>query len=56
MPKYYIDLSNRTSLEELIAVIAAADIFVGPDSGPAHIAAAARTPAVVIYGGYMIVR
>jgi ADP-heptose:LPS heptosyltransferase len=48
----YIDLREETSLEELVAVIAAGDIFVGPDSGPAHIAAAVGTPAVAIIGGY----
>jgi hypothetical protein len=50
--KNYIDLRDRTSLEELVAVIAAADVFVGPISGPVHIAAAADVPAVVIIGGY----
>ncbi len=48
----YIDLRTKTSLEELIAVIAAGDVFVGPPSGPSHIAAAADIPAVVIIGGY----
>ena len=50
--KNYIDLCDQTSLEELVAAIAAADILVGPISAPVHIAAAARIPAVVIYGGY----
>jgi ADP-heptose:LPS heptosyltransferase len=48
----YVDLRDDTSLEELVAVVAAGDIFVGPVSGPAHIAAAAGIPAVVIIGGY----
>jgi ADP-heptose:LPS heptosyltransferase len=48
----YIDLRGRTSLDDLVAAIAAADLYVGPMSGPAHIAAAAGTPSVVIYGGY----
>jgi ADP-heptose:LPS heptosyltransferase len=48
----FINLRGRTSVEELVAAIAAADLYVGPMSGPAHIAAAAGTPAVVIYGGY----
>jgi heptosyltransferase III len=38
------------SLRELIALIAGARIFIGNDSGPAHIAAATGRPAVVIYG------
>jgi ADP-heptose:LPS heptosyltransferase len=48
----YIGLRGRTSLGELVAAIAAADLYVGPSSGPSHIAAAAGTPEVVIYGGY----
>lgn len=52
MPGTYVDLRGRTSVAELVAAIAAADLYVGPISGPAHIAAAAGTPSVVIYGGY----
>lgn len=37
-------------IRELIALIAGARLFVGNDSGPAHIAAATQRPAVVIYG------
>lgn len=48
----YIDLRGKTGLAELIAAIAAADLLVGPVSGPLHIAAATGTPAVVILGGY----
>jgi ADP-heptose:LPS heptosyltransferase len=48
----HIDLRARTSVDDLAAAIAAADLYVGPISGPAHIAAAAGTPGVVIYGGY----
>jgi ADP-heptose:LPS heptosyltransferase len=38
------------TLRELIALIAGAKLFVGNDSGPAHLAAASTCPAVVIYG------
>jgi ADP-heptose:LPS heptosyltransferase len=31
-------------------MVAGARVFVGNDSGPAHIAAAARTPVVTIFG------
>lgn len=48
----YRDLRGRTNLESLAAAVAAADVFLGPVSGPAHIAAAARVPAVIIAGGY----
>ena len=50
--KNYIDLRAQTSLEELVAAVAAADALVGPPSGPIHIAAAAGVPAVEIIGGY----
>ena len=49
---HYLDLRGKTALEELVAAIGAADLHVGPVSGPVHIAAAVGTPAVVIYGGY----
>lgn len=49
----YLDLRGRTSLEEFAAAIAAADLHVGPDSGPVHIAAAAHKRSVVLYGGYL---
>jgi ADP-heptose:LPS heptosyltransferase len=35
---------------QLIALIAGARLFVGNDSGPAHVAAAADCPCVVIFG------
>ncbi len=47
-----LDLRGDTSIAELVAIMAAADIHVGPVSGPMHIAAAVRTPSVVIIGGY----
>jgi heptosyltransferase III len=37
-------------IRELMALIAGARLFVGNDSGPAHLAAASQRPAVVIYG------
>jgi ADP-heptose:LPS heptosyltransferase len=37
-------------VSELIALVAGARIFVGNDSGPAHVAAAAGRPSVVIFG------
>ena len=49
---HYLDLRGKTELEELVGAIGAADLHVGPVSGPVHIAAALGTPAVVIYGGY----
>ncbi|MEP6716704.1 MAG: glycosyltransferase family 9 protein [Terriglobia bacterium] len=39
-----------TPLTEVERIIRDADLFVGNDSGPAHIAAAVGTPAVVLFG------
>ena len=47
-----LDLRGDTSIAELAALLKAADVHVGPVSGPMHIAAAVRTPSVVIIGGY----
>ena len=44
---------DQLSLEALAAATAAADLHVGPDSGPMHLAAAFDVPAVVIFGGYI---
>jgi heptosyltransferase III len=43
-------LPGPFSISELIALISRARIFIGNDSGPAHVAAATGCPAVVIYG------
>jgi predicted lipopolysaccharide heptosyltransferase III len=41
---------SSLSIGELVALIADAKLFVGNDSGPAHIAAAVKTPQVVLFG------
>jgi len=41
---------NSLSIGELVAVIADSNLFIGNDSGPAHIAAAVKTPLVVLFG------
>jgi ADP-heptose:LPS heptosyltransferase len=41
------------SLDQLACLIAAADVLVGNDSAPAHLAAAVGTPSVVLYGPTM---
>ena len=43
-------LTGRLNLAELKAAIGRAALFVGPDSGPMHIASATRTPVVAIFG------
>ena len=45
-----INLSGKTSLRESGAILAGASLFVGNDSGPAHLAAAVGTPLVVLSG------
>jgi len=48
----YLDLRGQTNVQELVAAVSAADLYIGPISGPMHIAAAVKTEAVVIVGGY----
>jgi heptosyltransferase III len=43
-------LLDSLDVRELIALIAGAQLFVGNDSGPTHIAAALERPTVVIFG------
>jgi len=47
---------SSLSIGELVAVIAGAKLFAGNDSGPAHIAAAVKTPLVVLFGPASSVR
>lgn len=51
-----INLSGKTSLKELIAVLRGAKVCVGPDSGPAHIAGAVGTPHVTLFGPTPVLR
>lgn len=47
---------SHLSIGDLVAVIAGSRLFVGNDSGPAHIAAAVKTPQVVLFGPASSVR
>lgn len=49
----HMDLRGKTTVEQMAAIVSEADLLIGPDSGPVHIAAATSTPAIVIYGGYI---
>ncbi|NDC82993.1 glycosyltransferase family 9 protein, partial [bacterium] len=44
-----IDLTGRTSLLDVVAILTHSRYFVGPDSGISHIAAAVGCPSLVIY-------
>ncbi len=46
-----VDLRGKTSLRELCLLIKKLSFFVGPDSGPAHIASALGVPTVFLFSG-----
>lgn len=45
-----LDLSGRTSLRDLVAILPECTVAFGPDSGPMHIAAATGCPVVSLWG------
>ena len=45
-----LDLAGKTSLGGLAALIARMRLFIGNDSGPAHLAEAVGTPSVTLFG------
>ena len=49
-PEGTVNLAGRTSLRDLIAVLAEARVAFGPDSGPMHIASALGVPVVSLWG------
>ena len=46
-----IDVCGRTSIAELGALLARADLLVTPDTGPMHLAVAVGTPVVAMFFG-----
>lgn len=48
--KNLIDLCGKTSIKQLGAISKMADLFLGVDSAPMHIAAAVGTPVVALFG------
>ncbi len=50
-PPHAVDWTGRFRVDELAAVLQQADVLVGADSGPAHLAAAVQTPAIVLFSG-----
>ena len=49
LPGPHLDLAGQTDLPTLAAVAQLCDVYVCPDSGPMHLAAAVGTPVVGIY-------
>lgn len=45
-----LDLTGRFGARETMAVIAALDLFLSPDTGPMHMACAVGTPSVSVFG------
>lgn len=50
----FLDLCGKLSILETAEVLRRAKVFVGVDSGPAHLAHAVATPAVIMKGAYRI--
>jgi len=48
--EHLLDLSGKTALGEMIALIRQCDLFLSCDSGPAHVAQACRVPTIVLFG------
>lgn len=45
-----VDLTGKTSMKQLAYIIKNAQVFVGGDTGPMHLAVAVSTPAVAMFG------
>ncbi|CAG2157034.1 hypothetical protein LMG31506_05893 [Cupriavidus yeoncheonensis] len=45
-----VNLCGKTSLPEMMALIADSALLIGTDTGPTHVAAAFRTPVIAIFG------
>jgi len=50
-PAGVIDCTGMLNISELAVVLGSAELFVGADSGPAHLAAAVGRPVVVLFSG-----
>jgi predicted lipopolysaccharide heptosyltransferase III len=48
--KKIINLTGKTSLIQLAALIKKCDLFIGPDTGPLHIARAVNIPLIGLFG------
>jgi len=50
LPGDTINLAGRVSLAQLATIIARAKLYIGPDTGITHLAAATGTPVIALYG------
>lgn len=50
LPEDTINLAGRVSLAQLAHIIAQAKLFIGPDTGITHLAAATGIPVIALYG------
>jgi heptosyltransferase-2/heptosyltransferase-3 len=50
LPHPALDLAGRLDVRQTLAVIARLDLFLSPDTGPMHLACAAGTPTVSVFG------
>lgn len=50
LPEDTINLAGQVSLAQLAAIIAQAKLFIGPDTGITHLAAATGIPVIALYG------
>ena len=46
-----IDITGRTSISALAAVLLRCSLVIGGDTGPTHLAAALGVPTIMIFGG-----
>jgi heptosyltransferase-2 len=49
-PGAVLDLGGKTTLHQLVAVLGACTLFIGNDGGVMHLAVAAGTPVLAVYG------
>jgi lipopolysaccharide heptosyltransferase II len=50
LPEPPLDLTGRLTVRQTLALIARLDLFLSPDTGPMHMAAAVGTPSVSVFG------
>jgi ADP-heptose:LPS heptosyltransferase len=53
LDKNYINLINQTTILECAEIISRAKLFIGVDSGPAHLANAVNTKGIILLGKYL---